>query len=43
MFGAKSYCKTFDNSLTDEQNMAANKYKKIYDCGNMIFEYNAKR
>lgn len=30
---------SYDESLTESQNMYNNWYRKIYDCGNLVFEY----
>ena len=34
----KSKLKIFDENLTETQNMYNNDYRKIYDCGNYVFE-----
>ena len=30
----------FDENLTEHKNMHNNKYYRVYDCGNLVFEYN---
>ena len=34
-----SFLKTYNNTLTEEENMFVNGYHKIYDCGNIKVEY----
>ena len=36
----KDLLQAYDPSLTESQNMYNNGYRKIYDCGNLIYEYN---
>ena len=33
----KDLLETFDERLTEEENMLENDYRKIYDCGNLVF------
>ena len=33
----KDLLETFDERLTEEENMFENDYRKIYDCGNLVF------
>ena len=33
----KDLLETFDENLTEEENMFENEYRKIYDCGNLVF------
>ena len=33
----KDLLETFDENLTEEENMFENDYRKIYDCGNIVF------
>lgn len=33
----KDLLETFDENLTEEENMFENDYRKIYDCGNLVF------
>ena len=33
----KDLLETFDERLTEEENMFENDFRKIYDCGNIVF------
>ena len=33
----KDLLETLDERLTEEENMFENDYRKIYDCGNLVF------
>ena len=33
----KDLLETFDERLTEEENMFENDYRKIFDCGNLVF------
>jgi very-short-patch-repair endonuclease len=36
----KNILETFDPNLTEWENMQLNNYDRIWDCGNLVFEYN---
>jgi hypothetical protein len=38
----KDKLKIFDDTLGEYQNMLANKYYRIWDCGNLVYEWNKK-